>query len=196
MDELKAQVASLDGKGSVVTSISDGAISQIRRLMNVEQDVRDKIAQSRILRALQFDEMSNRQESVGDANAKTLEWIFMPLTDGQESEAEGAASRADAKTNGSNDEALVSDKRKDGSGAARSPSDQEEEMRRIAREKLDRWLSSGGGIFHVSGKLGAGKSTVMKYLSNHDETRKRLLEWAGKPPVGQHRDSPTDAWAR
>lgn len=36
------------------------------------------------------------------------------------------------------------------------------------------WLSDGNGIFWVSGKAGSGKSTLMKYLADHRETRRQL----------------------
>ncbi|KAK0740125.1 hypothetical protein B0T18DRAFT_431491 [Schizothecium vesticola] len=40
------------------------------------------------------------------------------------------------------------------------------------------WLRSGSDIFHVVGKPGAGKSALMKYLCERDETRDLLEEWA------------------
>jgi len=36
------------------------------------------------------------------------------------------------------------------------------------------WLASGDGIFHISGKPGSGKSTLMKYLCRHPETETQL----------------------
>ena len=47
------------------------------------------------------------------------------------------------------------------------------------REVYLSWLSRGRGIFHVAGKLGSGKSTLMKFLFDHTETKRQLLEWAG-----------------
>ncbi|KAL2075767.1 hypothetical protein VTL71DRAFT_710 [Oculimacula yallundae] len=35
------------------------------------------------------------------------------------------------------------------------------------------------GSFHISGKMGAGKSTLMKYLVNHPSTKINLKKWAG-----------------
>jgi hypothetical protein len=40
------------------------------------------------------------------------------------------------------------------------------------------WLESGSGIFHVVGKPGSGKSTLMKLLCERDETQEYLEEWA------------------
>ena len=40
------------------------------------------------------------------------------------------------------------------------------------------WLKSGSGIFHIVGKPGSGKSTLMKHLCGHPETMEFLEEWA------------------
>lgn len=40
------------------------------------------------------------------------------------------------------------------------------------------WLKSGSGIFHIVGKPGSGKSTLMKHLCGHPETMESLEEWA------------------
>ncbi|KAL0259731.1 hypothetical protein SLS55_005471 [Diplodia seriata] len=43
---------------------------------------------------------------------------------------------------------------------------------------LKPWLVSGSGIFHISGKPGSGKSTLMKYIWRHEQTTKLLGAWA------------------
>ncbi|KAI1171279.1 hypothetical protein F4777DRAFT_66379 [Nemania sp. FL0916] len=51
------------------------------------------------------------------------------------------------------------------------------------------WLRSGEGIMWVCGKAGSGKSTLMKYIVNHDETRNALEAWAGQKKkliIGTH----------
>ncbi|RAH77583.1 hypothetical protein BO86DRAFT_370435, partial [Aspergillus japonicus CBS 114.51] len=45
-----------------------------------------------------------------------------------------------------------------------------------AREAFLTWLREGQGIFHVTGKPGAGKSTLMKFLS--DNVHGRLQAWS------------------
>ncbi|KAJ3537472.1 hypothetical protein NM208_g6294 [Fusarium decemcellulare] len=40
-------------------------------------------------------------------------------------------------------------------------------------------LREGSGIFHIAGKLGSGKSTLMKYLCSHAKLSELLTEWAG-----------------
>ncbi|KAI3325856.1 hypothetical protein HD806DRAFT_425863 [Xylariaceae sp. AK1471] len=41
------------------------------------------------------------------------------------------------------------------------------------------WLESGDGIFHICGKPGSGKSTLMKYLCHHPTTEQLLAKWSG-----------------
>ena len=41
-----------------------------------------------------------------------------------------------------------------------------------------KWLRNGSGIYWIQGKMGCGKSTLMKYLAGHESTGKHLLEWA------------------
>lgn len=45
--------------------------------------------------------------------------------------------------------------------------------------KIARWLRSDDPIFWVSGKPGSGKSTLMKFLADFEETSECLRKWAG-----------------
>lgn len=60
---------------------------------------------------------------------------------------------------------------------APSPRD---ETQHLAGEKWIHWLSSDAGIFHISGKMGSGKSTLMKFLYKYRRTKTELQKWAGK----------------
>lgn len=48
-----------------------------------------------------------------------------------------------------------------------------------ARDDFIFWLERDHGIFHISGKPGSGKSTLMKYLCQHRRTKGHLKAWAG-----------------
>ncbi|KAK1974160.1 hypothetical protein LZ30DRAFT_813294 [Colletotrichum cereale] len=45
---------------------------------------------------------------------------------------------------------------------------------------ISTWLSQGKGIFHISGKPGSGKSTLMKLIAESEVTASLLDVWAGK----------------
>jgi hypothetical protein len=45
------------------------------------------------------------------------------------------------------------------------------------------WLENGTGIFWINGKAGSGKSTLMKFLNEHDKTSELLQCWAGDQPI-------------
>jgi hypothetical protein len=48
-----------------------------------------------------------------------------------------------------------------------------------AKDRFLHWLRNDNGVFHISGKAGSGKSTLMKLLLNHDKTKELLNDWAG-----------------
>jgi hypothetical protein len=51
-------------------------------------------------------------------------------------------------------------------------------QRQRAREGFLTWLNSGHHIFHISGKAGSGKSTLMKFLAKSPRVKKELETWA------------------
>jgi hypothetical protein len=57
--------------------------------------------------------------------------------------------------------------------------DGEDPYRTTARKCFRSWLTDGRGIFHISGKLGSGKSTLMKFLYTDPRTQEMLRKWAG-----------------
>lgn len=48
-----------------------------------------------------------------------------------------------------------------------------------ARQGIIDWLCHGDGVFHITGKPGAGKSTLMKYLCQSPMAQEFLSSWAG-----------------
>jgi hypothetical protein len=53
------------------------------------------------------------------------------------------------------------------------------EARFRATSRFLKWLRSGNRLFHISGKAGSGKSTLMKLLLDHEKTKRELNHWAG-----------------
>lgn len=126
-----------------------------------------------ILSRLSFSVMHDREHSIADANSRTFSWLTRcppnPRSqdtglDDQETQARESAS-TDRYPN----------------VPRLSVEDQcEDQERSTTRDKFRKWLSSGNNIFHISGKPGAGKSTLMKFLSQDPSTKELLEEWAGK----------------
>lgn len=58
----------------------------------------------------------------------------------------------------------------------------QDDMHTGASQKVDlgfrRWLETGGGHFWLEGKAGSGKSTLMKFICEQEETKRYLTEWA------------------
>jgi hypothetical protein len=45
------------------------------------------------------------------------------------------------------------------------------------------WLRSEGSIYWLNGKAGSGKSTLMKFIVDHPQTKAHLAEWSREAPV-------------
>lgn len=123
----------------------------IRKILRVEQDTLHRAYQDRILRSLRFDSMGSRQEKIRDPRGHTYSWIL---------DHKSQKSDVDHRRTRSSDVARKTEKNKGN-----------------ARRKFLDWLSSGRDILHISGKLGSGKSTLMKFLFSHKRTRERLERW-------------------
>lgn len=52
-------------------------------------------------------------------------------------------------------------------------------MRETTRQQFLTWLNSGCHVFHISGKAGSGKSTLMKFLARSPQVQQKLERWAG-----------------
>ncbi|KAF2228710.1 hypothetical protein EV356DRAFT_537856 [Viridothelium virens] len=160
-----------------------------------------------ILNKLSFDEMHDRELSIEDAHAKTFRWLLCdpsdenPDKDARDEKTSSKVPKTEAlgSKHGLDDplkpESSPSElSPKDGSDfpksseASEAPKDdasqreveeQEREERKKTRLKFLCWLNSGSGVFHIIGKLGSGKSTLMKFLSEEAHTKEQLRKWAG-----------------
>ncbi|RKK09198.1 hypothetical protein BFJ66_g5127 [Fusarium oxysporum f. sp. cepae] len=131
------------------------AFSQFQRLLMVDEETRGAIYQDRILESLKFDEMKQRFDAVHNAHEDTFKWIYEAIEVIKE---DGDLSYMEKLRQ----EAL--------------------KMQLKSRERFIGWLLSQDPslpIFHISGKLGSGKSTLMKFLCSHHKTENALIKWAG-----------------
>lgn len=160
-------------RGIAIESLTPAARDQLHSLFSMSEHACDLIIQHRILESLAFEGMYGRYEIVDDAHFKTLCWIFNDSLDDDHVEKKDKPEdeqqdERDAVKKADRDEKVENEEKR------------EDEAKASARELLLNWMSSGAGIFHISGKLGSGKSTLMKYLCNHECTKSLLEEWASK----------------
>lgn len=135
------------------TSFSAETLAQLKQLVCVQDDFFNVVSRDRILRSLEFANMHGRFQAVPEAHFKTFRWILADDAPNMAQDIEADANDFEARARAEKSE---------------------------AKKKLISWLSTGSGIFHLSGKLGSGKSTLMKYLCEHHRTAAELEKWAGK----------------
>lgn len=178
-------------EGVKVASFSEEAKSEIRDALQTPEQEIDQIAIRRILDNLAFDDMRKRVGSIPKPHKNTFEWIFNNASQGlaHDSQPEHSLSPPDTQEDGSQNKTLSLQDVNDINHELRVGDFKVPESTRDSTvvEPLMHWLSKSSGIFHIAGKIGSGKSTLMKFLVDHDEVNKKLQEWAGKwggPDIG------------
>ncbi|KAL1882804.1 hypothetical protein Daus18300_000442 [Diaporthe australafricana] len=133
---------------------------EARSVLDLSDLAISKVVQNKLLEALRFEKMESRFDNIEDAHAETFKWIL-----GNESPSSGMMQTLDT------DDPWSSNLLKH--------LEEEEPLRREIQKHFTNWLSTGNGIFHISGKPGAGKSTLMKYFAESDDLKEYLNTWAG-----------------
>jgi hypothetical protein len=157
-------------RGVTISSISPKAQNQFRKLLNLSEEACQVITQQQILKALEFDNMHGRFEAVDTAHYRTFKWIFEDTSGSEDEETSGDEVKESPRMGD------INSTRTKERGSAEVEDDSRE---RVTPESFIHWLSSGNGIYHISGKLGSGKSTLMKFLCEQKRTKEHLKQWAG-----------------
>ncbi|KUI62489.1 hypothetical protein VP1G_09611 [Cytospora mali] len=116
--------------------------------------------EKRILEHIYYDSMFERQEAIHAAEEGTFKWLLIE----EDLDEETISFGEDEASLSIEDEELEY---------------QQQDEKARAKVKLLTWLRSGSGTFHISGKAGSGKSTLMKLIAGHEITRIELGLWAG-----------------
>lgn len=133
-------------------------LSRLCELLPKLRDMTTSISQENcILQRLKFSTIYTREDSIQDATNGTFAWIVQK--DGGETERQLESN-------------LLFSRNYD-----------EGNIREKTRKPFLTWLNSGHHIFHISGKAGAGKSTMMKFLGQSPRVRGELQLWAGNKPL-------------
>ncbi|RKL05832.1 hypothetical protein BFJ71_g2980 [Fusarium oxysporum] len=139
------------------------AFHHFQRLLMVDDETRGAIYQDHILESLKFNEMHQRLDAVHSAHEDTFKWIYEP-------------------TDVIHEDSDLYHKKRIRQEALKDP-----QMQLESRERFLGWVlsqDSSTPIFHISGKLGSGKSTLMKFLCSHHKTEDALIKWAGAKKLG------------
>ncbi|PYI35691.1 hypothetical protein BP00DRAFT_362450, partial [Aspergillus indologenus CBS 114.80] len=152
---LTEQIRSLR-ETSTLLSDNDPLRNQISETLGRLEQTASLIRSSSILETLRFQEMKERYNSLNKAHRGTFSWLL---------------------GTGSTD--VGSDP---GSSSICQP--EQQELLLHERKRFIDWLETGTRIFHISGKLGSGKSTLMKFICEHAETQTHLRAWCEGKPAG------------
>ncbi|KAK0701376.1 hypothetical protein B0T21DRAFT_379068 [Apiosordaria backusii] len=142
---------------SAASSLAAPLDGQMRKMVDLQEGIMRQIHHihySRVLQALQYSGMNYRRDGLSQRAAEI---------DGRQKDFGGPFRW------------MCEDEVDD----VASDSERERAMKHDARRKFANWLSSEGGIFHVAGKFGLGKSTLMQLLFHHASTQAELEKWAG-----------------
>ena len=131
------------------------------KLSNVTVVQRDLLYQRRIIDSLEYLEIADRYEAISPAHQKTLEWIFNPpsslTTTNGDPKPDAAAKDANHLSETEHDN--IGQKSKEW-------------------DSLTEWLEGPGTFYWITGKVGSGKSTLMKFLYNDPRTVTYAQNWS------------------
>lgn len=156
LTSLEAQLRSLDKGVSEVPDI-------VRKAKDISEEVRTKLCALSILGRL--GNTNQRFWDVTKADSHTFHWILKNEDDGSllSHDDEQEPNRGGEEAESASEE----------TGRLEYESTQ-----RDVNTQLRAWLLDGCGLFHISGKPGSGKSTLMKYLVKHPKVIEALEAWA------------------
>ena len=144
-------------------------VDGIRKLLDRSDEALGAAIRSAILAALRFDRIHDRQEDIEEAHSSTFKWLLGESAQSEEDlmsrdEFGALDSEAGGTQNNPNGAAIAEASRHFPSwqrGWDLEDARKNDDLRRRARESFISWLSTGTGIFYISGKPGAGKSTLI-----------------------------------
>ncbi|KAK7698772.1 hypothetical protein SLS64_012253 [Diaporthe eres] len=157
LNRIESHIAQLRENISSAPPTSEAKL-MLMKLLAEEEKVFTAMTQSKILSCLSFEGMNRRSDMVVETHSNTYEWIL-------------------------EDDSVAEDpcQERDPDSVVESQPREVEDIEKVrAREKLRTWLESKSSrdVFHLSGKLGSGKSTLMKHIRASSRTEEKLNSWA------------------
>ena len=138
----------------------------------------------KILSSLFFSTEGDRRSNISMPETSTFRWIFGE-DEGETTDDDslGSDSGLNEESDNIDESEIDSAKRVENVENRGSYEDQENaraapDHRAKASELIQTWLRAENGFFYISGKVGSGKSTLMKFIVDHRKTKDLLGEWA------------------
>ena len=140
-------------------SLADVRVGLLTLISNVDKIPKLPAVEEAILKRLHFASMVDRIESITDPEFDTFEWLL----GSDAGQRRGARCQQASKV-------LAHD----------TSNAEESELRDRARQSFLTWLKTGNEIYHICGRAGSGKSTLMKFLCQYSRLGdSELRQWAG-----------------
>ncbi|KAK5174786.1 uncharacterized protein LTR77_001869 [Saxophila tyrrhenica] len=140
-------------------------------LLKLQSSIVDITAEKSTLNNLKFNSMFDREDDIRDPGAHTFEWMLGGVNTDDPTVTDTGSSYANVGQDEFDAEHMYEQK-------VRTLLADEHSKREAARSAFQSWLRERGSVFHISGKAGSGKSTLMKYLCNHTHAQNLLRGWA------------------
>ncbi|KAK0671548.1 hypothetical protein QBC41DRAFT_54841 [Cercophora samala] len=170
LDAIIQEITKLDGNSEM--------LQMIKEAMCLSRESLEAMNQAAILRALQPATADKRFDEVSDPAGDTFRWILQDDRDDDSVFCSSSSSEDSDNALSASDDSESDDSEY----AYHGPYDlsaQDPQRQQVSNEFIE-WLKTGSGVFHIAGKPGAGKSTLMKLLATHSATREHLESWAGQ----------------
>ncbi|KAF6830629.1 hypothetical protein CPLU01_07212 [Colletotrichum plurivorum] len=153
-----------------------GLIDELNRLYGTVR------SENSVLRELYFDSISRREGAVHQAASETFHWILGDVDDEEESQCSDSytSDSDDSDNDGAEEETpdWDAEEKRQSKLDFEMMIQRETELRRATSETFMSFLESDGDAFFIYGKAGSGKSSLMKFLSQHERVNEALEHWS------------------
>jgi hypothetical protein len=154
------QVKSLQSQDAVLRTLGDQLAKLASRSTALERS-------ERILESLYCEEVHRRELGVSEAESRTFSWAFDSYCLGHRFSCGCSCLRSTLESNG---KCWLHDE----------PSEPPCAGHENCQEHFLGWLERDTNEpFMITGKPGSGKSTFMKFVAGHEQTRRALVKWSG-----------------
>jgi hypothetical protein len=127
------------------------------------------LRENRVLERLVFDSMYERENYIENSESGTFAWMIDEEFESIDDQGVAPIQPQDKI----DDSEMVSQR-----SHHKRVRTKQKILRKSTRENFLAWLNSGCGVFHISGKAGSGKSTLMKFLAGSSQVKDQLEVWS------------------